>query len=442
VSHRRASRLFIETFTGPRVRLFGLVIAVGVMGGLVGAAYVGALKLLERGLWPTHSSTEVHLAVLAGVGLAVGVLTHVLGTPGDVELLVNNIHVLGGAEDIHDLRSLIPVSLLCISSGGGMGPEAPLVQTTGGLGSWLAGRWGVSVVDTRILTITGMAAGFTVLFGAPLGSSVFALEILHRRGLEYYEALIPAVIGSLSGYAVNVVVSHAGLTSVWRFPPIGALHGVDLVWGALCGLVGAIVAIGFTYLTLALQWAFRHLKPGLRPLIGGLALGGLAFWSPYALTFGEAQINGLLVTKAAAATFAIAMLAKLCGTTITLSSGWRGGFIIPLFVMGVALGRLGHAVFPDTNVVVLMAALMAAANCGVTKTPLGSTLVVAEMAGIRLLPPVLIASVVALFLTSEVGLIHSQREREGAFESRPGRADHDAIAHGEDPSPQPTDQDD
>ncbi|MFI5041667.1 MAG: hypothetical protein ACHQNA_07440, partial [Acidimicrobiales bacterium] len=59
----------------------------------------------------------------------------------------------------------------------------------------------------------------------------------------------------------------------------------------------------------------------------------------------------------------------------------------------------------------------------VTKTPLGSTLVVAEMAGIRLLPPVLIASVVALFLTSEVGLIHSQREREGAFRPSPPHTD-------------------
>ena len=33
-----------------------------------------------------------------------------------------------------------------------------------------------------IVSIAGMAAGFTVLFGAPLGSAVFALEILHRRG--------------------------------------------------------------------------------------------------------------------------------------------------------------------------------------------------------------------------------------------------------------------
>jgi chloride channel protein, CIC family len=423
VARIRQPKLFVEAFVGPRIRMFLLVLTVGAAGGLVGAAYVGALKLLERGLWPTHWSTAAHLGVLVAVGLAVGLLTRVLGTPGDVELLVNNIHVLGGAEDIRDLKSLIPVSLLCISSGGGMGPEAPLVQTTGGLGSWLAGRWKVSTVDTRILTITGMAAGFTVLFGAPLGSAVFALEILHRRGLEYYEALLPAVIGSLSGYVVNLIASNAGIAPIWKFPAVVTVQRSDLVWGLACGVVGALVAVAFTYLTRALQWAFRYLAPGVRPLFGGLVLGLLAFWSPYALTFGEAQISTVLVTKAAAGTFAVAMLAKLCGTTVTLSSGWRGGFIIPLFFMGVTLGRFGHAVFPHSNEIVLMASLMAAANCGVTKTPLGSTLVVAEMAGLRLLPPVLIASVVALFLTSEVGLIHSQREREGAFGARRDETD-------------------
>ncbi|HZQ57741.1 MAG TPA: chloride channel protein [Acidimicrobiales bacterium] len=412
---RRSPRLLLDAFVGARRGLFPWVLAVGVIGGLVGAAFVGALNLLERGLWPTHTSTTAHLFILAGVGVAVGVLTHVLGTPGDVELLVNNIHVLGGAEDIRDLRSLVPVSLLCISSGGGMGPEAPLVQTTGGLGSWVAARRRASTTETRILTITGMAAGFTVLFGAPLGSAVFALEILHRRGLEYYEALLPAVVGSLSGYVVNVLVANHGITPVWRFPAIGTVHHVDLAWGAACGVAGAAVAVVFTYLARALQWAFRHGGPAARPVAGGLALGALAFWSPYALTFGEAQLNAIAATHAAASTFVTAAVAKLCGTTVTLSSGWRGGFIIPLFFMGAALGRAGHVLVPGANEVVLMAALMAAANCGVTKTPLGSTLVVSEMAGLRLLPPVLIASVVSLLLTSEVALIHSQREREGAF---------------------------
>ncbi|MBV8980469.1 MAG: chloride channel protein [Acidimicrobiia bacterium] len=153
-----------------------------------------------------------------------------------------------------------------------------------------------------------------------------------------------------------------------------------------------------------------------RPVIGGAGLGALAFWAPYALTFGEAQIDPLMARRAVVSILVVAAVAKLCGTALTLSSGWRGGFIIPMFFIGVALGRFGHGLIPGTNEVVLMACLMVAVNVGVTKTPLGSTLVVTEMAGLQLIPMTLIAAVVSLFLTSEVGLIHSQRRREGAFE--------------------------
>jgi H+/Cl- antiporter ClcA len=422
---RRPQRLFIEAFVGSRHRLFLLVCLTGVVGGLVGAAYVGMMKLLMRGLFPTHWDNGPHFFILAGVGVAVGLLTWILGNPGDVELLVNNIHVLGGSEDIRDLRSLIPVSLLCIASGGGMGPEAPLVQTTGSLGSWLAMRWRLSTEDMRVLTITGMAAGFTVLFGAPLGSAIFALEILHRRGMEYYEALLPAVIGSLAGYAVYLVLTGADIQSVWKFPAFGPLHAVDLLWALGCGIVGGAVAAIFTFLSQGMRWAFRKIPAPARPLVGGIALGGLAFWSPYALTFGEFQIQPLLARNAAVGVFAVAAVAKLLGTSVTLSSGWRGGFIIPMFFMGVALGRLGHHLFHASNEVVLMACLMAAINVGVTKTPLGSTLVVTEMAGLQLFPVTLLAALVSLFLTSEVGLIHTQREREGAYEvtqQEPGQA--------------------
>src|SRR5437763_9933428 len=157
---RRPQRLFVEAFLGPRRRLFTLVLLVGIGGGLIGAAYVRTLHLLQDGLWPTHWSTRAHLLIMIAVGVLVGVLTKLLGNPGDVELLVNNIHALGGNEDVRDLRSLIPVSLLCISAGGGMGPEAPLVQTTGSFGSWVAGRWHLGRDEVRILTITGMAAAF------------------------------------------------------------------------------------------------------------------------------------------------------------------------------------------------------------------------------------------------------------------------------------------
>ncbi len=134
----------------------------------------------------------------------------------------------------------------------------------------------------------------------------------------------------------------------------------------------------------------------------GAILGGLAFWSPHALTFGEAQINPLVARNALVTVLVVAVLAKLCGTAVTLSSGWRGGFTIPLFFIGVASGRLFHLAVPSTNEVVMMAALMAAVNVGVTKTPRGSTLVVTEMAGLQLLPTTLIAAVLTLLMISQV----------------------------------------
>src|ERR1700756_4512692 len=94
----------------PETRLFGTVVTAGLLGGAVGAAYLGLLHLLQRGLWPKHWGLLPHGLTLVAVGVAVAGLTRVRGSPGDVELLVDNIHVSGGAEDLRRLPSLIPVS--------------------------------------------------------------------------------------------------------------------------------------------------------------------------------------------------------------------------------------------------------------------------------------------------------------------------------------------
>jgi H+/Cl- antiporter ClcA len=60
---------------------------------------------------------------------------------------------------------------------------------------------------------------------------------------------------------------------------------------------------------------------------------------------------------------------------------------------------------------VLMASMMVALCVGVTKTPIGTTLVVTEMAGLPLLPVVLVAAIVALLATERVSIIETQRER-------------------------------
>ena len=402
---------FPDRLREPTPRLFLVVIVAGLIGGAIGAAYIGALHLLQRALWPTHWSLVPHGVILVAVGVSVVVLTKLLGTPGDVELLVDNIHVSGGAEDLRRLPALIPISLLCISAGGGLGPEAPLVQTTGTFGSYVAHRFGLDAAGMRIVTITGMAAGFTVLFGAPLGATVFALEILHRRGLEYYEALMPGVLGALTGYGVYVLITRVGLQPVWHLPDTASMHAGDLLWAAGCGVVGAAVGAAFTYLNQFLRAVLRRIPTSLRPTLGGLALALLAWLSPYALTFGEAQLGHAAIANLALRTLLLAAAAKLLASSVTLASGWKGGFIIPLFFVGMCLGRAGHMTFHHANEAVLIAALMVACNVAVTKTPLGSVLVVTEMGGVHLLPTTLIAAVVSFVLTSNVHLIESQRRR-------------------------------
>ncbi|HEY5173901.1 MAG TPA: chloride channel protein [Acidimicrobiia bacterium] len=404
-------RFFDHGILGMSPTLLGATVLVGLTSGVIGAVYLLAFHVLQHALWPDHWSTAAEFVVLGGTGVAVVVIGRALGSPGDVELLVDNIHVSGTAPAVRTLQSLVPMSLLTISAGGAAGPEAPLVTTCGTLAGWVARKRDLPVHEARCVTIAGMAAAFTVLFGAPLGSALFSLEILHRRGMEYTEALLPALLGSLSGYACYVVVTGADLVPAWHIAAVDKLHAVDLLWAVGAGIGGAVIAVTFTYLTLGLRRLFGIVPAATRPIVGGLGLALLAIWSPYALTFGEVQTGHVLGTRLSLTVLAVAVVAKLIGTSLTVSSGWPGGFIIPLFFIGATVGEVTHHAFAAAPVGVVCAGLMVAANVGVTKTLVGSVLIVSEMGGLRLLPTTLIAGAVAFILTSEVGLIHTQRER-------------------------------
>jgi H+/Cl- antiporter ClcA len=394
-------------------RLLGASLLAGIGGGAFGALYLLLLHLLQHALWPTRWGSVAQIVVLTLTGVGVLVITRVLGTPGNVELLVDNIHVSGGATSVRTLRSLVPMSLLTIAAGAPAGPEAPLATTNGSLASRGAILRRMNVSDTRGVAIAGMAAAFAVLFGAPVGSAFFALEILHRRGLQYTEALVPSIAGALSGYLCWVLVTHAGLAPIWHIPLVGRLQKTDFLWAAAAGVGGAIVAIAFTYLTVAMRRVVSVIPKNARPVVAGLLLGLLALWSSYALTFGEAQTDHVLTHGAtiAVGTLIVAIIAKLVGNALVLGSGWPGGLIIPLFFTGAALGVLSNDAFSNARSGIMCAAFMAAAVVGVTKTLLGSTLVVTEMGGIRLFPTTMIAALIAFLLTSRVGLIETQRER-------------------------------
>ncbi|MHB1137375.1 MAG: chloride channel protein [Microthrixaceae bacterium] len=198
----------------------------------------------------------------------------------------------------------------------------------------------------------------------------------------------------------------------------------DLAVAALVAVVGVMVAALFAAAVTLLRRALTPVPVSVRYVLGGAALGVLGLWSPYALTFGETQLESVLDPRVAVGVVAVAALAKFIGTTVTLAAGWKGGFIIPLFFIGASLGQVAHAAMPWADGTVLTACAMVAICVAVTKTPVGTTLVVTEMAGLSLLPVTIVAAVVAVVLSARVSLIDTQRGRSVPDTGNDAASDH------------------
>ncbi len=398
-------------------RTFFLWVLVGLVGGIIAGAYWLVLAQLLRLLGLVTGWWVVPL--MGGAGLLAGLIIHRLGDPGEMSLLVNNIRFRGGRLEPRNNLAMVLSSLLCIASGGSAGPEAPLVQVTGSTASWIAQKLRVRGEGLRTLSIAGMAAGFTALFGAPLGGGLFSLEILHHKHLsEYFQALIPAFVASCASFVVFILITHIGIGPTWHFPMEGTPQLND-----------AFYAVGYAVVATAVGWVFialvRQLRRGfgrlrlpiyLQMAGGGLLLGGLGYYVPLARYFGHEQLAELLEGHFTI-TFLVGLVAvKIVAIALTVTSGWRGGFIIPLFFVGATLGLLIHTVFPSQSLPLAMISCMAALNACATRTPISTAILLATLTGFQQPVPILFASLTGFFLAPRTPLINAQLAEPGAGE--------------------------
>lgn len=231
------------------------------------------------------------------------------------------------------------------------------------------------------------------------------------------------MIGALCGYVISTALGGFGLEPIWDLPLVDRLDGADLAWAVVAGVLGAVIGVAFTLVVAGLHHLAAVVPGGVRPVVGGVVLGVLGLASPYALTNGEFQIEALLESRPALTVLVLAGVCKLAGAAVALVTGWRGGFIIPLFFSGFVLGWAVTQWLPIDHPWVFIAGTMVAANVGVTKTPIGSMLVVTEIAGFTVLPTTLISSLTSLALTSPVGLLENQRQRFDAYAGAQPEAD-------------------
>lgn len=109
-------------------------------------------------------------------------------------------------------------------------------------------------------------------------------------------------------------------------------------------------------------------------------------------------------------------LAKMLAISCTLHSGFRGGFIFPLFYIGAAVGLALALAVPQVHPTISMVCMMAAVNVAITKTPISTSIILSVLSDTAMVPVIVIASFVSFLLTTELAMIKTQRSRTSIFD--------------------------
>jgi CIC family chloride channel protein len=292
-------------------------------------------------------------------------------------------------------------SAITIGSGSSAGREGPTALITAGFGSIYGSLLRRPERERRFLIVVGMAAGLSAVFRSPLGTAIFAIEVLYSAMEFESRLLIYTMLASVVAYAVNGI--FVGLRPLFLVPASMVTPDYHRYpWYALLGVAGGLVGT-------ALPWVFYRLRDGFRaipcplifkPAIGGLLVGLIALHWPQVLGGGYGWMQMAILGKLSLRLLGALLLFKMLALAFTVSSGGSGGVFAPSLFIGAMLGGVVAAVFhqpPAPFVIVGMAALFAAA----ARVPVATLLMVCEMTGgYQLLVPAGLAVTLAFMTQS------------------------------------------
>ncbi len=227
-------------------------------------------------------------------------------------------------------------SAITIGTGGSAGREGPIVQIGSAVGSAMGRLFRVNPDMVRMFVACGAAGGISASFNTPIAGVIFALEVVLRDFAG--RAFATVVISSVTASAVSR--SLLGQEAFFHVPPYGLHSSWELVAYAALGLAGAAAARAFVVVLYRIEDFFDELSfPGwLKPALGGLLLGGLAWFLPDILGTGHGAIERALHGEMPLMLMGLLVIGKILGTSFTLGSGGSGGVFAPSLFIGAMLG--------------------------------------------------------------------------------------------------------
>jgi H+/Cl- antiporter ClcA len=400
------------------VKWFIYIIPVSVVVGSMVALFLWLLDLATITRW----NNGWLLYFLPLVGVAIVALYKFKGKNADAgnNLVMDEIHKPGGGIPFRMAPFVLITTVVTHLFGGSAGREGTAVQIGGSVAHYFGRIMKLTPEDLRILLMTGIAAGFGAVFGTPIAGAIFALEVL-AIGRIKYDALLPCFFAAvLSDIVCNLYgIQHTHYHINFHEPANLGFLKFDykiLLWVIASSVVFGLVSNLFSELSHSIKAAaHKYIKWKLAiPVVGGAVIIALTF------ILGTTDYLGLGVTTQSGVGNSIvnafktggvddfSWLWKIAFTVITLSTGFKGGEVTPLFFIGATLGNI-IAMHTGMPVDLFAACGFIAVFAGATNTPLACTLMGVELFGGEHVLYFALACFIAYYFSGHSGIYTSQR---------------------------------
>jgi len=441
------------------VRLLLLSVLLGIVGALGAQLFIWMLDLGNHyllsgvagfvpptpedvagpGPLPVLPHLDWHIPLITTLGgLVAGVLVYAFAPEAEghgTDAVVRAYHREDGR-----MRARVPLvksiaSAITIGSGGSAGREGPTAQIAAGVASILGSALRLSDEERRYLLLIGMSAGLSAIFKSPLGTAIFAAEILYG-GLAFEETVLGFTIIS-AAVAYGITGAIEGWAPLFHLPAnLTFEHPSELMWYAVLGIAAGAVASLVPVVFYGTRDLFKKIPvpPHFKPAIGGLLLGIPAMWLPQVLGGGYGWMQLAIDGRLPVLLMIGLALAKIPALALTVGSGGSGGVFAPTLYVGTMLGGalavglhglVGADVASQAFAVVGMAAVFGAA----ARVPLATLVMVVEMTGgYSLVVPTMLAVVLAVMLQETI----TRRWRYASlYEAQVGSPAESPVHHGE-----------
>lgn len=289
--------------------------------------------------------------------------------------------------------------------GGSAGREGVAVQIGGTVAHTISRK--ISIKNSsKILLVTGMAAGFAGLFQTPMAAIFFAMEVLIAGSLEYsalFPCIIASFIASYTSHALGLEKFSVSLNTSLHLNAI--LVGKVILLGILFGVTGGLFAHALNFFKSYLN---EHIKkPILKIFIIGCILSILLLLLHQGRYSGlgtnlinESFSNGII--------YAYDWVFKFLFTILTLSAGFQGGEVTPLFSIGASLGAV-VSTFMGLPVAFAASLGYVAVFGSATNTILAPIFIGVEVFGYDYLPYFFIISAIAYVFNGNKSIYSAQK---------------------------------